>query len=59
MKYAYPRNDLGISLARRFGIDATVPSPSLSQAEYDDITRTYRTLVHLQWSVRVAWKTPW
>ncbi|KAF1914820.1 hypothetical protein BDU57DRAFT_589002 [Ampelomyces quisqualis] len=39
--------DLGISLARRYGIDAAEKS-NLSSAEYDDASRTYRTLVHLQ-----------
>jgi hypothetical protein len=45
----YTQQDLGISLARRFGIDASERAPTLSPAEYDDRSRTYRTLVHLQW----------
>ncbi|KAH4000291.1 hypothetical protein HBI81_052490 [Parastagonospora nodorum] len=40
--------DLGISLSRRFGIDASEQNPTLSPVDYDDMWRTYRTLVHLQ-----------
>lgn len=45
------RQDLGISVARRCGIDANERPLALSQPEYDDACRTYRTLVHLQWQV--------
>jgi hypothetical protein len=47
--FAYTLQDLGISLARRFGIDASTPTAGLSRAEFDNRSRTYRTLVHLQW----------
>lgn len=41
--------DLGISLSRRFGIDAPDRVPSMSAVDHDDMWRTYRTLVHMQW----------
>jgi hypothetical protein len=40
--------DLGLSLARRCGTDARELS-GISRADFDDRSRTYRTLVHLQW----------
>ncbi|KAF2828201.1 hypothetical protein CC86DRAFT_320848 [Ophiobolus disseminans] len=40
--------DLGLSLARRCGMDARECSPHLSSAAFGDMSRTYRTLVHLQ-----------
>jgi len=46
---AYRNADLGISLSRRFGIDASERSSSMSPVDFDDMWRTYRTLVHLQW----------
>jgi hypothetical protein len=45
--HTYSCEDLGISLARKHGIDDADQS-TLSSTEYDDASRTYRTLVHLQ-----------
>lgn len=47
MYHTYTCEDLGISLARKHGIDAAEQS-TLSSTEHTDALRTYRTLVHLQ-----------
>jgi hypothetical protein len=47
--------ELGLSLPRNHRISLAQCPPGWSPGYYDDIRRTHRTLVHLQWSVPTSY----